>query len=127
VLWPFRVAELLRFFFKKTDRILKRSEFIHLADSGRRLNTSWFIVLAVPAGKGRSRIGITVSRKVGGAVERNRIKRLIREAFRLNRHLICRPLDINLIVRKAAVDESNRAIAQALKGLYEKLPRQLGN
>jgi ribonuclease P protein component len=117
----------LHFFLKKTDRVLKRFEFIGLSEHGRRLSTALFIVLAAPAKSERSRIGITVSRKVGGAVQRNRIKRLVRETFRLNRHLLVRPLDINLIARRAAAEQSNRTIVQELKDLYEKLPRQLEN
>jgi ribonuclease P protein component len=117
----------LRFFFKKTDRLLKRSEFIKLSDSGQRLITRLFIVLAAPAESGGSRIGITVSRKVGGAVQRNRIKRLAREAFRMNRHLLARPLKISLIARKAAAELPNRAISLALNDLYGMLPRQIEN
>lgn len=115
----------MRFFFKKDDRLLKHSEFIELSNSERRLTTRLFIVLAAPAESGRSRIGITVSRKVGGSIQRNRIKRLAREAFRLNRHLLAKPLDISLIARKAVADEPNRAIARTLKDLYEMLSRQI--
>ena len=91
------------------------------------MNIDFFIALVAPAKNGRSRIGVTVSRRVGGAVERNRIKRLAREAFRLNRHLLLRPLDISLIARKSAAEKPNRSIAQALKDLYDKLPRQIEN
>lgn len=117
----------MRFFFKKTDRLLKRSEFIALSDSGQRIATRFFIVLAAPAKGGASRIGITVSRKVGGAVQRNRIKRLAREAFRLNRHLLARPLEISLIARRLAAEMPSRAVALALKDIYEMLPRQIEN
>jgi ribonuclease P protein component len=118
------VAESLRFFLKKNQRILKRSEFISISESARPFHADFFIALAVPARNGRSRIGITVSRKVGGAVQRNRIKRLAREAFRLNRHMIKQPLDINLIARKSAAEQSNQDILQALQDLFEKLSRQ---
>jgi ribonuclease P protein component len=119
------VSESLRFFLKKNQRILKRSEFVSISESGHRFYSDFFIALAMPAGSGCSRIGITVSRKVGGAVQRNRIKRLAREAFRLNRHLLTRPLDINLIARKTAAEKSNRVILQALQDLFEKMPRQV--
>lgn len=117
----------LRFFFKKTDRILKRSEFSRLSETGIRVSAHFFIALVVPGTCGRSRIGITVSRKVGGSVERNRLKRLAREAFRLNRNLLVRPLDINLIARRAAAGQPNGAVALALKDLFAKLPRQFEN
>jgi len=115
----------LRFFFRKTDRLLKRSEFIEISKSGRRLTTRLFIIVAAPAESGRARMGITVSRKIGGAIQRNRIKRLAREAFRLNRHLLAKPLDISLIARRGAAEEPNRAIARTLKDLYEMLSRKL--
>jgi ribonuclease P protein component len=117
----------LLFFLKKSDRILKRSEFLCLSDSGGRFHTNFFIVVFAPANSGRSRIGITVSRKIGGAVQRNRIKRLIRESFRLNRHLFTSPLLISLIARKGLAEQSNLAVTQALKAIYDNLTRKLEN
>jgi len=68
-----------------------------------------------------SRLGVTVSRKVGGAVERNRIKRIAREHFRLNRRMLPRPLDINLIARKAANGKPNQVIFHELHKIFEEL------
>jgi len=124
---PFKATKPLRFFLKKVDRISKRSDFLRLSDKGMRLSTEFFIVFVAPAEGGRSRIGITTSRKVGGAVARNRLKRLAREAFRLKRHIIARPIDISLIARRAAARQPNRAIARALEDFYDKLPRHLEN
>jgi ribonuclease P protein component len=49
---------------------------------------------------GISRLGITVSKKVGSAVQRNRIRRLVREFFRLNRSRLCTPQDIVIIAKR---------------------------
>lgn len=82
-----------------------------------------FVAVAAPGIGERSRLGITVSRKVGGAVERNRIKRLVREHFRLNRQLLKKPLDINLIARQAAHGQPKQMILQDLHKIFEELSR----
>ncbi len=69
----------MRFFLNKADRILKRAQFVELADTGRRVRSDLFIAVVCPGPTGRSRLGVTVTRKVGGSVERNRLKRLARE------------------------------------------------
>lgn len=59
-----------------------------------------FIVLLSRNDKGTARFGITVSKKVGNAVRRNRIKRLVREFFRLNRDRFPESTDVVIIARK---------------------------
>ncbi len=63
-------------------RLKRRSDYLRVQSKGRSYPTSHFIVLVKPNGLPHPRLGVTVSRKVGNAVVRNRIKRLIREAFR---------------------------------------------
>jgi ribonuclease P protein component len=64
-------------------RKLRRADFERATGAGRRLATRHFLVFVRERGDGGStRLGITVTRKVGNAVRRNRIKRLVREWFR---------------------------------------------
>jgi len=71
--------------FSKADRLLKRSEFLAVSDCGERCKSSNFLLLIKKNDLGRPRIGITVSKKVGKAVVRNRVKRLVREYFRTHK------------------------------------------
>ena len=68
--------------FRKGDRLLKPPEFVRVRRRGGRFFTANFTVYVLPNGLGRTRLGVTVSSRVGGAVKRNRIKRLVREFFR---------------------------------------------
>jgi ribonuclease P protein component len=71
---------------------------------------------------GRTRLGITVTKKVGNAVVRNRIKRLCREFFRLNKHKITGHWDINIIAKKQAADLSAKDVFSSLKHIFDRIP-----
>jgi ribonuclease P protein component len=88
--------------FTKEDRILKRPEFIELGSNGEKIHDRHFIIVYRPKREGRTRLGITVTKKVGPAVTRNRIKRTLREFFRLNRHQLKGHWDINIIAKHGA-------------------------
>ena len=86
-------------------RIRKRAEYLAIQASGRRVMTrSFVLLLRVRDGATGARFGITVSRKVGGAVQRNRAKRLIREAFRAVSSLFADDIDVVVIVRRPLGD-----------------------
>jgi ribonuclease P protein component len=113
----------LRFSFTKADRILKRSEFIALSKFGRKVQNIDFIVYFLPGQHDQSRLGITITKKVGQAVERNRIKRLVREFFRLNRHSLSGRWDINVIAKRQSAAISSEKAFRSLQNLFDRISR----
>jgi ribonuclease P protein component len=84
--------------FPKRARLLRASEFERVFDARNSASDAWIVMYGVASETGHPRIGLTVSRRVGGAVERNRWKRLLREAFRLTQAELP-PLDLVCVVR----------------------------
>jgi ribonuclease P protein component len=115
----------LRFFFTKADRLLKRSEFLRVSNFGKKFQNKHFIAIFSPGLFQRSRLGVTVVRKVGNAAIRNRIKRLTREYFRLNRHMITGCWDINIIAKIKAAELSTDQAYQSLQHIFMKISRGL--
>lgn len=83
----------------KSNLLRKSREFNRVYRFGNRLHGDGFALIYMPNQQLWSRLGISVQRKVGGAVQRNRIKRVIREVFRRNRELFPRNADIVVTIR----------------------------
>ena len=66
-------------------RLRARREYLAVQEQGRRISSRYVTVLALPNTLGRDRLGVVASKKIGGAVVRNRAKRRIREIFRRTR------------------------------------------
>ena len=107
--------------FQKADRILARADFVRLAKSGKKVEDRYFIFIYSPGLTERSRIGITVSRKVGKASRRNRIKRLARVYFRHTRHRLKLARDINVIARTEAAALTTDQVFSSFEILFKKL------
>ncbi len=73
-----------------------------LQREGRRCHTSHLVVIRRPASGARSRLGVTVSKRIGNAVVRNRVKRILREVFRLRQGDIRPALDLVVIAKPGA-------------------------
>lgn len=79
---------------------MRRAEFLRVQREGKRVHTPHFVVMVLPAA--RQRLGVTVTRRVAGAVGRNRIRRLAREVFRCDRALFPPQSDLVLVARDGA-------------------------
>ena len=90
--------------FLKSDRLLKRDEFRRVYEQGRKLQGHYFTAFVMPSERERPRLGITTTRKIGNAVERNRARRLLREAFRKNKWLVPAGVDIVINVKRPLVE-----------------------
>ena len=109
------------FSFPKKLRVTKSTEYKRLSLKGKRLyGTSLVADLLHSSSRApKPRVGITVSKKYGKAHQRNRFKRLVKEAFRLNQHLLPQTLIINIRPsNKTKGNPSLEAITQDLMRLF---------
>jgi ribonuclease P protein component len=110
--------------FRKEEHLKSPAEFKRVFDRRCSVSNTWLIVYGLPNERGYCRLGMSVSRKVGPAVHRNRIRRLYREAFRLARSELPAGLDLVLIPRRH--DEPTLAdLRKSLPVLAHSLSRRL--
>jgi ribonuclease P protein component len=100
--------------FPKSARLRKRPEFLKLSRTGKKIHSRNFVVIYQTSERDLSRLGVTVSSKVGNAIVRNRIKRYVREAFRRRRYGFEPALDILVIAKKSACEVSSAQVEKEL-------------
>jgi len=88
------------------ERIRKRKDFLSLYKKGKRYRGKYFNLIYLSNDFSFSRMAVIVSKKVGNAVKRNKIKRQMRTLFRRNKSLLKAPLDIIIIAKKEILESS---------------------
>ena len=110
--------------FPKSRRILKRLEYRRVFDAQVKVVCHELVVFAQP-NEGLGRIGLVVSRKVGNAVVRNRVKRILREAFRQCENFPS--WDVVVVARHVCASAGYQQISDALMKSQKRLRRKLQN
>jgi ribonuclease P protein component len=113
--------------FPRSCRLRSRRQFVEVYTKGRRVGSSSFTLFGLPNNLGHCRLGLTVSRKIGGAVRRNRTKRLLREVFRLNRTRLEPALDLVVnahpSIRGRGLHELEREFTSSFTDLVRRIHR----
>ena len=89
---------------RRSERLTRRSDYQRVYARRCSVSDQWFKVYGVPNDMDRSRVGLSVSRRVGNAVKRQRVRRRIREAFRRHKAKLTRGWDVIVVARPGAVD-----------------------
>ncbi len=113
------------FRFPKSCRLLNKTEFERVFSDGQRVRDGFFTVLYRPNGLNHPRLGLAVSRRqLPKAVQRNRVKRLVRESFRHHKNLLG-STDLVIMVRSGVKDVDNKVLFASLAKLWGKISRRI--
>lgn len=100
---------------------LTNLQFTPVYRNGKRKADQHFVMYFLENGTGGNRLGITVSKKIGNSVIRSRVKRIIKEAYRLHENELRQGLDIVIVARQAAKDKKSTDMEYSLKRLGSRL------
>jgi ribonuclease P protein component len=107
--------------FPKRFRLLNNDEFKAVMKQRRRFSSNVLILYFFPNEFEFSRLGVTVGKSAGNAVERNRFKRLVREVFRQNREQLPAGWDFVIIKQKNIKEPTFEDIKQSFLNLAQKI------
>ena len=113
----------------KRGRLTRSADFERVYRQGRSHGNRYLVLYAFPRVgdvSGQARLGVSVSRKVGGAVERNRVKRLLREAFGALESELPEGQDVVVVARPEARELAEREGLAGVQGALAELVEKAG-
>ena len=112
----------------KRGRLSRSAEFERVYRQGRSNGNRYLVLYTFPRGEGTTpdadegpRLGVSVSRKVGGDVERNKVKRLLREAFATEGERLPGDADVVVVARPDVRELAEREGLEGVRGALEEL------
>jgi ribonuclease P protein component len=109
--------------FRPSQRLRTKAQFDRVFRRGARLDGRLFTLLVAPNGGSRDRLGLAVSRRVGGAVVRNRARRLLRECFRRLEPEGRPPLDLVVLAKPDIAGLSLAEVEREIRARLRRVPR----
>ncbi len=109
--------------FPKWVRLTRRSEFLRVQESGFKVWSGPFVALALKNKTGITRLGVTVSTKVGNSVVRGRLRRRLRELFRKRRADLPAGVDLVIVARPLAKEAPWSELTSGFDEVARKLKR----
>jgi ribonuclease P protein component len=104
--------------FPKRERLQRGWQFRRVYQQGRRVEGRLAVLYVLEEARAGRSVGIVASRKIGNAVQRNRARRLLREAYRLNKHILKPKLQTVIVARAGINGKDLPEVAAALLGLF---------
>ena len=97
--------------FGRPQRLAQSRDFARVRQQGQRLVLGCLIANWQPLPDGSTpKLGVVTSKKIGGAVQRNRARRLLRESFRQHQHEFVKPVDLVLVARNSIAGKTFAAV-----------------
>ena len=103
------------------ERLIGGADYRRVFRRGARVETASFVLLAVENRHGYHRLGLAAGRRVGGAVARNRARRLLRESFRKNKQEGAAGLDVVLVAKHEIVGRSQGEVESEYRECLRRL------
>ena len=111
--------------FPRAARLLKHADFDRVYKQGRRHFSSHMTVFYLRQPEGNARVGFTVGRVLGGAVERNRIKRRLRETVRQRRAILTGPVDVVINPKKSVLKVEFPILLEEIGRAFDVIARKM--
>jgi len=110
--------------FPRSVRLLKHADFERVYERGQRHFARYVTAFFLLRESGQPRIGFTVGRTMGGAVHRNRLKRKLREAARIERHRLGAVVDLVVNPKKSALHAAFSELVQEIGNTFEAITQK---